>query len=134
MVLGPEADQVADSIRASLRSGDGDRDRDPGRDPGGEPGRDRDPGRGREPGGEPDEAAPAIDGGPWIAALGGARNIRGAECVAATRVRVEVLDASRVDEDALERLGASGVMRVNNGLVHVIAGTQAPSIARAVRP
>jgi len=128
VVLGPEADQVADQIRASLRSGDrdGDRERDRDRDRDGDRDRDRD--RGRDDGGE------AIDGGPWIAALGGERNIRGAECVATTRVRVEVLDASRVDEEALERLGASGVMRVNNGLVHVIAGKQAPSIARAVRP
>ena len=76
----------------------------------------------------------AIDGGPWVAALGGEGNIRRAECVATSRVRVEVLDASRVDEEALEKLGATGVMQVNNGLVHVIAGKLAPSIARALGP
>ena len=124
VVLGPEADQVADRIRAALRSGDRDRGRD----------RDRDRDRGRDRGRGSDGEVAAIDGGPWVAALGGEGNIRRAECVATSRVRVEVLDASRVDEEALEKLGATGVMQVNNGLVHVIAGKLAPSIARALGP
>jgi N-acetylglucosamine PTS system EIICBA or EIICB component len=105
VVLGPEADQVADSIRGALRSA-----------------------------GPGQAEAPEIDSAPWVAALGGGGNIRRAECVATTRVRVEVVDATRVDEDALERLGASGVMRVNNGLVHVVAGKLAAAVARALGP
>ena len=122
VVLGPEADQVADRIKAALREAGQEKRRQETGD-----------GERATGNGQPD-AGPDIDGGPWIEALGGERNIRSAECVARSRVRVEVLDASRVDEAALARLGASGVMQVNNGLVHVIAGTLAPSVARALRP
>jgi PTS system N-acetylglucosamine-specific IIC component len=120
VVLGPEADQVADSIRAALRAGGGSRKQATGDGQ-------QATGDGRR------EDIPAIDGGPWIEALGGGGNVRRAECVATSRVRVEVVDATRVDEEALERLGATGVMRVNNGLVHVIAGKLAPSVARALQ-
>ena len=125
VVLGPEADQVADRIRAALRAMGGEK---------------QDAGNGQRGTGNRDlegpaiNEGPAIDGRPWIEALGGAGNIRRAECVATSRVRVEVVDSSRVDEEALVELGASGVMRVNNGLVHVIAGSLAPSVARALGP
>jgi N-acetylglucosamine PTS system EIICBA or EIICB component len=120
VVLGPEADQVADSIKAALRELKAPIQPATG---------DRPP----ETGSRQANDAPAIDGAPWVAALGGAGNVRRAECVATSRVRVEVVDATRVDEAALEKLGASAVMRVNNGLVHVIAGKLAPSVARALR-
>jgi N-acetylglucosamine PTS system EIICBA or EIICB component len=122
VVLGPEADQVADEIKAALRS-----TRPKGK-------REQETGDGQRATGNGQADAQDVDGRPWIEALGGAGNIRKAECVATTRVRVEVLDASRVDEEALEKLGASGVMQVNNGLVHIIAGTLAPSLARALAP
>jgi PTS system N-acetylglucosamine-specific IIC component len=118
VVLGPEADQVADRIKAALRA--------MGRET-------QDAGNGeRGTGNRESKDVPIIDGGPWVVALGGAGNVRRAECVATSRVRVEVVDASRIDEEALERLGATGVLRVNNGVVHVIAGKLAPSVARAV--
>lgn len=118
VVLGPEADQVADSIRAALKGADR-REQETGN-------------RREETGNRRPAEAPEVDGGPWLAALGGEGNVRRAECVATSRVRVEVVDASRVDEAALEKLGASGVMRVNNGLVHVLAGEFAPGVARAL--
>ncbi|HEU5056573.1 MAG TPA: glucose PTS transporter subunit EIIB, partial [Kofleriaceae bacterium] len=122
VVLGPEADQVADEIKAALRSSIGPQKRQ------------QETGDGRRATGDGQAEAPQIDGRPWVAALGGAGNIRRAECVATTRVRVELVDATRVDEQALERLGASGVMQVNNGLVHIVAGKLAPSVARALGP
>jgi len=127
VVLGPEADQVADAIRAALRS-IGQNPEAPAAAPPASP---------KRPSVDPDDSdpkRPSVDGSAWVDALGGARNIRHAECVATSRVRVEVLDATRVDEDALARLGASGVMRVNNGLVHVLAGKLAAAVARALEP
>jgi len=133
VVLGPEADQVADSIRAALRSmgQDPHAPSAPPAPPPQRPSVDSDDSDPKRPSVD-DPKRPSVDGRAWMDALGGARNIRHAECVATSRVRVEVLDATRVDEDALARLGASGVMRVNNGLVHVIAGILAPAVARAV--
>lgn len=118
VVLGPEADQVADAIRAALRAADRRAPEPVGAEP-------------AVAGGGSQEVA-AIDGAPWIAALGGAGNVRRAERVATSRVRVEVVDATRVDEAALVALGAHGLMRVNNGLVHVIAGPLAASLAHAL--
>ncbi|WP_434632269.1 N-acetylglucosamine-specific PTS transporter subunit IIBC [Chromobacterium sp. CV08] len=99
VVLGPEADLIADEIRGALGAAAG-------------------------------EAAPvaaavaaaapaAIDKASWLAALGGADNVRKVEAVAGSRLRVEVADAARVDQDALQRLGASGVAALSANLLHV---------------
>jgi glucose PTS system EIICB or EIICBA component len=65
-------------------------------------------------------------------ALGGPDNIRSVEAVAITRLRVELRDMARVDEDALERAGARGVMRLADGVAHVIVGEDAEGIAAAL--
>jgi PTS system glucose-specific IIC component len=66
------------------------------------------------------------------AALGGSENILGVEAVAITRLRVELRDPDRVDERALERAGARGVMRLPGGVAHVIVGEDAEGIAAAL--
>jgi len=66
------------------------------------------------------------------AALGGSDNVRSVEAVAITRLRVELRDAARMDEGALERAGAPGVMRLADGLAHVIVGEDAAGIAAAM--
>jgi PTS system glucose-specific IIC component len=66
------------------------------------------------------------------AALGGEDNIRSVEAVAITRLRVELRDTGRVDEGALERAGAHGVMRLAGGVAHVIVGEDAEGIAAAL--
>jgi phosphotransferase system IIB component len=54
------------------------------------------------------------------------------EAVAITRLRVSLRDAGQIDEEALERAGAAGVMRVADGLVHVIVGEDAEGYAAAL--
>ena len=66
------------------------------------------------------------------AALGGTDNIDAIEAVAITRLRATLRDDQRIDEPALERAGAHGMMRVGNGVVHVIVGEDAAGYAAAL--
>ncbi|GLY65689.1 glucose PTS transporter subunit EIIB [Amycolatopsis taiwanensis] len=62
-----------------------------------------------------------------LAALGGAENVIDIEgCI--TRLRCELEDGSVVDEAALKRAGAHGVMKVGS-VVQVIVGPEADTIA-----
>jgi PTS system N-acetylglucosamine-specific IIB component len=62
-----------------------------------------------------------------VAALGGADNIVEIE-PCATRLRTEVEDAGKVDEAALKKAGAHGVMR-SGTVVQVVVGPEADTIA-----
>jgi PTS system glucose-specific IIC component len=66
-------------------------------------------------------------------ALGGAMNIVAIDVAALTRLRVQVKDAARLDEHALEAAGAHGVMRINDHLLHVIVGPGAEELAAALK-
>ncbi|MFZ5827704.1 MAG: glucose PTS transporter subunit IIA [Bacillota bacterium] len=78
--------------------------------------------------GEAPEASP--EGERILAALGGAANIAGlTACM--TRLRVEVRDPAAVDEPALRRLGASGVVRAGSN-IQVVVGVRAGELARSV--
>lgn len=68
-----------------------------------------------------------------VAALGGPENVRALTSVALTRLRVELEDDTKIDENALRRTGAAGVWQVKPNVVHVIVGEDAPGIADAVR-
>ena len=61
--------------------------------------------------------APAI-----VAALGGADNLKSHQPVALTRLRVELLDVARIDRAGLSGAGVTGVMMLDNGVVHLITG------------
>lgn len=62
-----------------------------------------------------------------IAGLGGADNIGSVEpCV--TRLRVTLKDRSLLDEAALKKAGAHGVMKMGDA-VQVVMGTQSDRIA-----
>nr|WP_260454674.1 N-acetylglucosamine-specific PTS transporter subunit IIBC [Chromobacterium piscinae] len=120
VVLGPEADLIADEIRGALGSAAA----------------------------EPQAAAPAvaeslasaaaaggasIDKARWLAALGGAGNVRKIEAVAGSRLRVEVADAALVDQAALLQLGASGVTAVSSSLLHVVLQADAAPYAAVLQ-
>nr|WP_269212346.1 N-acetylglucosamine-specific PTS transporter subunit IIBC [Chromobacterium vaccinii] len=120
VVLGPEADLIADEIRGALGSAAA----------------------------EPQVAAPAvaeslasaaaaggasIDKARWLAALGGAGNVRKIEAVAGSRLRVEVADAALVDQAALLQLGASGVTAVSASLLHVVLQADAAPYAAVLQ-
>lgn len=61
-----------------------------------------------------------------IEALGGASNIQNLDaCI--TRLRVEVFEAQRVNQEALKKLGASGVVVLGHG-IQAIFGTQSENL------
>jgi glucose PTS system EIICB or EIICBA component len=65
------------------------------------------------------------------AALGGTRNIRTLAAVAATRLRVEVADRSRIDKQALAAAGVLATQDLAPGVVHLIVGLEAGALAAA---
>ena len=65
-------------------------------------------------------------------ALGGASNILGVEAIALTRVRVQIRNATALDERALEAAGVAGIWRLTDGIVHLIVGEDAAGIAAAL--
>lgn len=66
-----------------------------------------------------------------LAALGGAENVIDIEgCI--TRLRCELEDGSVVDEAALKKAGAHGVMKVGS-VVQVIVGPEADMIASDIQ-
>ncbi len=68
----------------------------------------------------------------YIGAVGGSDNLTSIDaCI--TRLRLNVVDSSQVNEGMAKRLGASGVIRLNKQSVQVIVGTQAESIASAMK-
>ena len=115
VVLGPEADLIADEIRVAL----------------GNP----------EAVAAPSATAPVqalgevvgIDRERWLAALGGAANVRKVEAVAGDRLRVEVADAALVDQAALQQLGASGVTAFSGTLLHIVLNSDAGDYAAALQ-
>lgn len=68
----------------------------------------------------------------YIGAVGGSTNLTGIDaCI--TRLRLSVNDSAQVNEGVAKRLGASGVIRLNKQSVQIIVGTQAESIASAMK-
>lgn len=66
-----------------------------------------------------------------LAALGGAENVIDIEgCI--TRLRCELEDGSVVDEAALKKAGAHGVLKVGS-VVQVIVGPEADTIASDIQ-
>jgi phosphotransferase system IIB component len=59
-----------------------------------------------------------------MAALGGVENIKSHQPVALTRLRVELRDMTHIDLTGLSGAGVTGVMTLDNGVVHLITGLQ----------
>jgi len=65
-----------------------------------------------------------------IAGLGGSHNIEEIEaCI--TRLRTALVDTALVDEGALRKAGARGIMRAGS-VVQVVVGPDADTIASAI--
>ncbi|MFD2705788.1 N-acetylglucosamine-specific PTS transporter subunit IIBC [Salibacterium lacus] len=70
--------------------------------------------------------------GEYAAAIGGYENIQSIDnCV--TRLRLQMHDMDKVDENRLKRNGAKGVMKVNNTNLQIIVGTDVEFVADAMR-
>lgn len=61
-----------------------------------------------------------------VRALGGWENLASQQRVALTRVRVQLRDATRLDEPALNASDMPAVMILAKGVVHVVLPMQAP--------
>jgi N-acetylglucosamine PTS system EIICBA or EIICB component len=68
-----------------------------------------------------------------VSAFGGPSNVQLAEQVAVTRLRFVLRDGRRTDEEALKRIGVTGLMKASDNVWHVIAGKRAPAIAAALK-
>lgn len=68
-----------------------------------------------------------------LAGLGGAGNVLLVESCAETRVRVTLSDPSKVDEAALEASGVQGVLRLGEGVQHLVVGLNADQYAAELR-
>jgi N-acetylglucosamine PTS system EIICBA or EIICB component len=91
------------------------------------PGRDR-----SETPAAPAAAAPAAGALAWVAALGGAANLRSVDACT-TRLRLTTVNQSAVDIEALKRLGARGVVRPTTEALQVVVGTVADQLAGEIR-
>ncbi len=90
------------------------------------------PGREQDGGGNA-AAAPAGTGATaMIAALGGAANLVSIDACT-TRLRLVVRDHAAIDEAALKRLGARGVIRPGGNALQVVVGPTADTLAGALR-
>lgn len=120
VVLGPIADSVAGEIRAALSRGDA---RAPA------------PAMPAAARAAP-AAAPSIDDDrkaeKLLSALGGPANLRSVG-TCSSRLRLVVADQGAVSEPALKALGARGVVRVGEHVVHVVLGPDAERVGEAVR-
>lgn len=65
----------------------------------------------------------------WLAALGGADNVSTVEACAQTRMRLHVKDSRAIDETRLKEQGIAAVVRIDDSLVHLLAGLNADQYA-----
>ena len=65
----------------------------------------------------------------WLVALGGAENVSTVEPCAQTRMRLKVKDSKAIDEETLKEKGIGAVVRIDDTLVHLLAGLNADQYA-----
>jgi len=84
------------------------------------------------PGGTPDAGAALAGAVGFVRALGGNRNLKLVDACT-TRLRLEVVDDSLVNEPALRTLGARGIVRPSRNALQVVLGPQAEIVAGEIR-
>lgn len=70
--------------------------------------------------------------GNWVAALGGKVNIKTVKGFSGGRVRIELADETKLDEDALKAASVQAVMRLPDKVVHLLVGPDAERYAGAL--
>ncbi|WP_371354798.1 N-acetylglucosamine-specific PTS transporter subunit IIBC [Pseudomonas chlororaphis] len=118
VVVGPLADSIADEIRLAMP--------DAGK-PLEQPG----------PAAAAFEAPPAVSIAPqeavkWLDAFGGSDNVLQLDCVAMTRLRVQLGDNKALSEYQLKSLGCQGSSQLDNGVWHLLIGEKAASLSQAL--
>lgn len=64
-----------------------------------------------------------------VRSLGDTSNIKRVDAFAATRLRLELVDANNIDEQALKQQGVTGLMKLAGDTVHLIIGSKADAYA-----
>jgi len=116
VVVGPMADAIADEIRLAM------------------------PALSRStvstPAAKTDAPPPAAVATPeaqqWLNALGGGDNVLQLDCVAMTRIRLQLADGKALSEFDLKALGCQGVSQLDGGIWHLLIGDKAPSLSDAL--
>jgi N-acetylglucosamine PTS system EIICBA or EIICB component len=81
---------------------------------------------------QPQSSAPGSRAAAFVAALGGARNLTEVDACT-TRLRLVLVDNRAIDEAALSRLGARGILRSSTQGLQVVLGPIADQVAGEIR-
>src|SRR5471032_1192017 len=68
----------------------------------------------------------------WLNALGGGENVLQMDCIAMTRIRLQLADGKALSECQLKELGCHGVSQLEGGVWHLLVGDKAPSLSGAL--
>ncbi|POA20612.1 PTS N-acetyl-D-glucosamine transporter [Pseudomonas sp. FW300-N1A1] len=68
----------------------------------------------------------------WLNALGGSDNVLQLDCVAMTRIRLQLANGKALSEYQLKELGCQGVSPLEGGVWHLVVGDKALSLSEAL--
>ncbi|MGY2261182.1 N-acetylglucosamine-specific PTS transporter subunit IIBC [Pseudomonas sp. SDO55104_S430] len=69
----------------------------------------------------------------WLHAFGGGDNVLQLDCVAMTRIRLQLADGKALSECDLKALGCLGVSQLEGGIWHLLVGDKASSLSDALQ-
>lgn len=114
VVVGPMADSIADEIRLAM------------------PTASNAPTIAAAPK-TPEHAVATPDAQQWLNALGGSNNVLQLDCVAMTRIRLQLADDQALSEQQLKALGCQGVSQLDGGIWHLLVGDSAQGLSAALK-
>ncbi len=68
----------------------------------------------------------------WLTALGGSDNVLQLDCIAMSRIRLQLADGKVLSESRLKELGCLGVSALEDGVWHLLVGDRAQSLSAAL--
>ncbi|PNB47716.1 PTS N-acetyl-D-glucosamine transporter [Pseudomonas sp. GW456-12-10-14-LB2] len=68
----------------------------------------------------------------WLSALGGSDNVLQLDCIAMSRIRLQLADGKALSESRLKELGCLGVSALEDGVWHLLVGERAQSLSVAL--
>ena len=68
----------------------------------------------------------------WLSALGGSDNVLQLDCIAMSRIRLQLADGKALSESRLKELGCLGVSALEDGVWHLLVGERAQSLSAAL--
>ena len=68
----------------------------------------------------------------WLTAVGGSDNVLQLDCIAMSRIRLQLADGKALSESRLKELGCLGVSALEDGVWHLLVGERAQSLSVAL--